>query len=94
MLTKIKSNQKKIFHKIKLYQKIVKNKFPLIMKFYNIKNQKLSKLNFPMNKKKIQNLKKSIKLIKLFKMVSKLNKYKKILKLNIKIQQKFKIKKF
>ena len=47
-----------------------------------------------MNNKTNQNLKKSIKLIKWFKMVLKLNKDKKILKLNIKIQQNYKIKKF
>ena len=47
-----------------------------------------------MNNKTNQNLKKSIKLIKWFKMVLKLNKDKKILKLNIKIQQNYKNKKF
>ena len=94
MFPKIKRNQKKTFHKIKLYQKIIKMKFLLIMKFHKIKNQKLSKLKLPMNNKTNQNLKKSIKLIKWFKMVLKLNKDKKILKLNLKILQNYKIKQF
>ena len=94
MFPKIKRNQKKTFHKIKLYQKIIKMKFPLIMKFHKIKNYKLSKLKLPMNNKTNQNPKKSIKLIKWFKMVLTLNKDKKILKLNLKILQNYKIKKF